>query len=1077
MSFDASRFTFHPWNDYLGVIMQQGRVQLDADWNEWVAELNRRLQAQALDTMIRAVVPRTTPEGFAIKWDGASLTIGVGRMYVDGLLAENHGRAPLVWEKRLAEQVGTLPVEFLAQPYLPFNEEAVESAADIFNAPEVNQGTYLVYLDVWQREVTHLQAQDLVEKAVGVDTTGRLQTVWQVKTFGVASDTICSTADEDIDSWPELIEPSGARLSSTTGEVTGVSNPCLAPSATGYTGLENQLYRVEIHRGGPQAGSTFKWSRDNGTVAARVLEIHGGSRLVVDSLGRDEFLGFHAGDWVEVLDDWHELHNQPGRLHRIKPGNGIDQATRSITLEAPLPNGLFPVDGENHTIPERATRIRRWDQTGVIRSADGEVYHDLNSSAVSTGIPLPEPGTQLLLENGILVDFSQHGKAQFRPGDYWVFAARTADGTIDELYLAPPRGIHHHYARLAVVTPPAEPLNCRVFWPPEYSGESCDCTFCVDPEGHNSGAATIQQAIDSIRERGGGTICLDVGTYLLRAPLVMQGVRSLRLRGQGWRTNLRLTEAGRAIAIARGVGVTIENLCVSGITDLKGASAVIAAKNCAGLHLRGLTVAAGAEGAATAVAVELSGIMLDVRMDNSVFVAEVGVAALLGKGEYLFSADLSITNNIFLCSQGGIELHGPCLHYGQTRLDDNLLLNCGKFGFLVTGATLPQAQMTIGGNVLHISGSGVIGGTDGLDIRDNNMTALAGKAATHGIHLLREGGFISSLPLADLRLSSNTFKNLQGNGIQIQHRLGRVDVVANNVLNISGSALFMDFRASADYLRVADNRFAGLGVDYSNRRTPFLGLLLLAVKRADVVGNMFCEAYRQAEVTPLKAALAALATREIRISGNRFFDIGPDGFVGRSAAILLAPGFAEAMIFDNSIAREVPAREDSLAEWQALYVDGHLPLGENENSHLLLRYLTEVAGLQLEASHFAYLTAAQLVLAEYLPRLSVRGNCVRSMFSRLPTVEIGGVQSCLFNENDIEAVNGQGDGGVAGVVVSDHAGVNNNRLVAGKELTFQMRVAKEKFSLMGNLRTGIIEVNGIADLSLAPPWNNLNVKI
>ena len=27
MSFDSSRFTFNSWNDFLGVVMQQGRVQ------------------------------------------------------------------------------------------------------------------------------------------------------------------------------------------------------------------------------------------------------------------------------------------------------------------------------------------------------------------------------------------------------------------------------------------------------------------------------------------------------------------------------------------------------------------------------------------------------------------------------------------------------------------------------------------------------------------------------------------------------------------------------------------------------------------------------------------------------------------------------------------------------------------------------------------------------------------------------------------------------------------------------------------------------------------------------------------
>ena len=51
MSFDNSRFTFNPWNNYSGVVMEQGRVQLDSDWNEWLAELNRRIQAGTLDML------------------------------------------------------------------------------------------------------------------------------------------------------------------------------------------------------------------------------------------------------------------------------------------------------------------------------------------------------------------------------------------------------------------------------------------------------------------------------------------------------------------------------------------------------------------------------------------------------------------------------------------------------------------------------------------------------------------------------------------------------------------------------------------------------------------------------------------------------------------------------------------------------------------------------------------------------------------------------------------------------------------------------------------------------------------
>ena len=51
-----------------------------------------------------------------------------------------------------------------------------------------------------------------------------------------------------------------------------------------------------MHRSGPLGTATFKWSRDNATVASRVGAIPALDRLVVESLGRDELLGFHDGD-------------------------------------------------------------------------------------------------------------------------------------------------------------------------------------------------------------------------------------------------------------------------------------------------------------------------------------------------------------------------------------------------------------------------------------------------------------------------------------------------------------------------------------------------------------------------------------------------------------------------------------------------------------------------------------------------------------------------------------------------------------------------------------------------------------
>src|SRR5919109_2012135 len=101
---DYTRFTFDPADDHSGVLMQQGRVMLDADFNELADIIDRRFRATTMDTIGRCTVPRETPEGFLIQISGGTLSIGRGRLYADGLLAENHGDGDLEFDASLGEQ-------------------------------------------------------------------------------------------------------------------------------------------------------------------------------------------------------------------------------------------------------------------------------------------------------------------------------------------------------------------------------------------------------------------------------------------------------------------------------------------------------------------------------------------------------------------------------------------------------------------------------------------------------------------------------------------------------------------------------------------------------------------------------------------------------------------------------------------------------------------------------------------------------------------------------------------------------------------------------------------------------------
>jgi hypothetical protein len=454
MSFDISRKTFDAWKNYFGVVMQQGRVQMDSDWNEWLSELARRMQAGTLDILGVAGVPSTTPSGFKIRayFDTSMppvphVTFDVGRAYVDGILVENHApKGTDQWDPALNEwSASPQPLDYYTQqPYYP-------------GVPPIpGGGPFLFYLDVWQREVTYLEDPSLVDKAVGIDTTGRYQTVWQVKFRDVSSvaGASCSTS---IDDWNTLIQPSAGQLTTGIGGAAAViPGPCSLSATAGYTGLENQLYRVEIHEpASPTATATFKWSRNNGIVTTGVTAISG-SVLTVQSLGRDQMLAFLPGNWIEITDDSHELNGQPGNLCQI---DSIDSTANTITLVSPPGFTLSQPDLLH-------TRITRWDQAGSVYQSDGTVYPH---AADSSGIQVPPSGTALILENGITVAFDLATPGgPLRTGDFWIFAARTADGSVETLTKAPPFGIYHHYCRLSIVDfTGATPIvsDCRRLFP------------------------------------------------------------------------------------------------------------------------------------------------------------------------------------------------------------------------------------------------------------------------------------------------------------------------------------------------------------------------------------------------------------------------------------------------------------------------------------------------------------------------------------------------------------------------------------------------------------------------------------
>jgi Family of unknown function (DUF6519) len=411
MKGDFSRLRFNPSRHYTSVVQQQGRVALDADTNEQCA-INEYIRDTEAADIIGPFGGPAGNEGFAITISGNTLQIGAGHYYAGGILCENEAT-----------------LGYTSQPYLIH-----PSLTDAQLLAEVKSGfasAVRVWLEVWQRLVTALDDVCLREAALGqADTTARVQTVWRVVAEPVMSTrtlasataptalrtrveaelsrlqlagTVPAVATQDCCSQmyePPLKPLPGRMMAQTTGESSDCS--CQPTPAAGYRGLENQLYRVEIHHGGDEKTATFKWSRENGSVVAAVTNFSG-SQVFVDSLGPDANLGFAASQWVELSDETYEfgpVPNQSGGLFQIK---STTPEQLSLTMTA-------PVVGVDIT---KNARLRRWEQSGA--------------SAGSNGIPLSAQ-TWVDLENGIQVKFAA---GQYEPGDHWLIPARTASGQID----------------------------------------------------------------------------------------------------------------------------------------------------------------------------------------------------------------------------------------------------------------------------------------------------------------------------------------------------------------------------------------------------------------------------------------------------------------------------------------------------------------------------------------------------------------------------------------------------------------------------------------------------------------------
>jgi len=493
MKADLTRDTFHPLKHYARVLMQQGRVQLDADWNEQAGILLRYVQALAADLIGPAGGPLDN-YGFAVSAipGSSALDFGLsfGHYYVDGLLCQadyvpiaifptakagdyqvrnwnsdfEQKTVPLyeVFDDTLGA-TNTVLVQILnpkpLKNLVTLQPIPAGSSFSTFNNPKLRRLiTYLqqpdypipsgagsppalpangfsqLFLDVWERTITYAEDDSIREVALGgPDTAARTKLVWQVKWVQPDSDgnPDCITPQELYNQF----QPANRGWLQARAKQSSVStDPCIINPNAAYTGPENQLYRVEINR----LGTAWDGNDPNDATAATFKwSRENGSVIYPIASG-----GGTNTIVVETLGRDDRFGLAEGEFVEVQDDRTVlmNNPGSLIVVHAIDPGSMtVTLDGTPDTNVGKDQvlhpLLRRWDHEAGDPEEGGLTLANDNCAFVQEGV-------WLNLEDGVQINFQPASPVpaaagttppqnQYRTSDYWLIPARTATADVE----------------------------------------------------------------------------------------------------------------------------------------------------------------------------------------------------------------------------------------------------------------------------------------------------------------------------------------------------------------------------------------------------------------------------------------------------------------------------------------------------------------------------------------------------------------------------------------------------------------------------------------------------------------------
>lgn len=514
MGSDRARISYDATRKWRGLVAQQGRVTVEADWNEASAIQAAEDRAVILDV----VGPVGTPNGgYAVSAPAgppgsgqAGLSVGPGTLYLGGERLDLAAAVDVAHQPDWLDPIsGTLWVAPTA---------AREPAPG---------GNELVYLLAIEQEVSALEDPALADVALGgPDTMQRLRVLQRFVRWSTEATTCTQAWSEVQQAWDGMgltFDAASMRLHSRAAlEVGFVTDPpppsaCQPVATGGYLGAENQLIRVQIASVDEKGVPTIVWGFDDATYLYELTTAQpdnsGGLVLTLAKPPVDNFHNPVTGQAVELLRDAASLTpadpSSPtadgfiaaaaGPVFALS--RGYDVSSGTVSVVGSLPAGYQDA---------KQLYLRVWQ----------------SSMPVPAGTPVTLAGAGAT--TGVTVTLSSSGG--FHPGDYWCFAVRPSVPNL--IYPArygvapqPPEGARVLACPIALVTGASAGTPAVSSCIPPFDnlvelterGGGC-CTVQVSP------ADLAATSLETLLARCAGarpiTVCFAPGTYRLTEPLV-----------------------------------------------------------------------------------------------------------------------------------------------------------------------------------------------------------------------------------------------------------------------------------------------------------------------------------------------------------------------------------------------------------------------------------------------------------------------------------------------------------------------------------------------------------------------------